>query len=68
MSRYYTDNPVADFNDWDSEQETKLERLPECSECGNKIQDEMCFEFNGELICEECLNDNHRKCTDDYLD
>jgi formylmethanofuran dehydrogenase subunit E len=65
---YRTDNPIADFNRWDAEQERALSKLPECSECGEKITDEECYEFNDELICPECLKDNHRKWTEDYME
>jgi hypothetical protein len=49
---------------YDDEQETELENLPECCECGHKIQDEYYFEFDGKCICEECINENHRKFID----
>lgn len=64
----YTDNPVADFYRWDSAQQAKLDKLPKCAECGEPIQDEECFEINGELICPECLKSNHRKWTEDYIE
>ena len=59
----WTDSPIDDFERHDAEQERKLERLPECCECGNKIQDEHCFEINDEYICKQCLNENHKKRT-----
>lgn len=64
----YTDNPIADFDRWDAEQTKWLERLPKCAECDHHIQDENCYEINGELICPECLNNNHRKRTEDYIE
>ena len=36
-------------------------------ECGEKIQDDHCFEINGEYVCERCLIDNHRKYTEDLV-
>lgn len=65
---YYTDNPIADYDRYDAEQERKLSRLPTCAECGNKIQDEECYEINGELICPECLKDNYRRWTEDFIE
>lgn len=62
---FYTDNPIADAERHFAQQEKELERLPECYECGKPIQEEHCFEINGEHICERCLNDNHRVCTED---
>ena len=63
----YTDNPIADFNAWDDEQAKQLDKLPRCAECGEPIQDEECFEIEGEVICPQCLKDNHRKWTSDYI-
>ena len=63
---YYSDDPVADFLRRDAEQARKLERLPVCVECDEPIQDDYCFEIDGELICAECLVRNHRKYTEDY--
>ena len=63
-----SDDPVADFMRHDAEQARELKRLPVCSECGEPIQSETCYEINDELICEDCLNRNHRKFTDDYME
>ncbi len=62
---YYTDEPIADFNRYDSEKEAELEKLPTCYECGEKIQDEYCYEVNEELICPDCMERNHRKWVED---
>lgn len=67
MSLYITDNPVADFDRWDEEQCRQEERLPICSECGEKIQDDFYYEFNDEVICSDCLDNNHRKWVEDYV-
>lgn len=50
-----------------AEQERELDKLPECSECGEKIQSEECYEFNDELICPDCLKNYHRKYTEDFM-
>lgn len=52
----------------DAEMEAELEKLPKCSECGNPIQDEKCFEVNDELICPGCMKENHEKWTEDYYE
>lgn len=64
----WTDDPVADYAREDARRAKALERLPRCSECDNPIQGDECWEFNGELICEECLKDNHRKWVEDLLE
>lgn len=63
----YTDDPIADFHNHCAEQEKQLEKLPRCSECDHPIQDKKCYSFNGELICEQCLEDNHEKNTEDFI-
>ena len=64
---YYTDNPLSDFARHDAEQQAQLDKLPKCSECGYPIQEEYCWEMNGEYICERCLKDNHRVSTEDVI-
>ncbi len=65
---YYSDDPVRDFMMHDAKQTQWLEQQPVCSECDEHIQDEYCYEINGELICEDCLNTNHKKRTEDYIE
>ncbi len=55
------------FRNHEREREKDLERLPVCCECDKPIQEETCFQFNGELVCEKCLRENHRVWTDDYI-
>ena len=65
---FVTDDPHKDFDRWDNEQTTALERLPVCSYCDNHIQDDFLYEINDAVICQECLNDNFRKSVDDYVE
>ena len=67
MSIYRTDDPIADFDRWDAEQSKQEEKLPECSECGTKVQEEHYYSINDEVICPECLENNHRKLVEDYV-
>ena len=55
------------WSEYSRQQEEALEKLPECCECGEPIQTEECYEINGELICPECLEENHRKRTEDLV-
>lgn len=50
----------------DARQEAELDRLPECEWCGEKIQDEYCYNINGDLVCSACL-ENCRVSTEDYM-
>ncbi len=43
-----------------------LARCPECCECGRKIEDEECYEFGGDLYCEECM-DKHKVYTENHM-
>ena len=51
----------------DAEQERRREQCPVCSECDRHIQDEHCYEINGELICSECMEENHLRSVEDYI-
>lgn len=68
MSIFRTDDPAADFSAWDAEQTAWLQKRPVCCYCGEYIQDDDCWEMNGELICTDCLEANHKKCTEDYIE
>ena len=59
-----TDDPVKDFDRHDRAQSKRLAELPECSICGNPIQDDHYYEINDENICPECLDDHFRKEVD----
>ena len=63
----FTDDPIADFLRHDAQQEQALSKLPECSECGERIQDDYLYEINDEVICEDCLNHYYRKAVEDYI-
>lgn len=63
---YIPDN-YDKFKAYEDEKEARLEELPVCSECDEPIQTEECYEFNDELICPDCLKDNHRKWVDDIV-
>lgn len=52
----------------EADKERRLDRLPRCSECGEPIQDEHCYEVNDELICPDCMESNHRKWVEDVVD
>lgn len=69
MSRYYTDDPAADFDRWDMEQARKEARLPVCEnpKCKKRIHDENYFEIGGEILCRSCMEDRYMKYTEDYI-
>lgn len=68
MSFYRTDDPVRDAENYIADKEKELEKFPKCLYCKHHIQDDYLYEINDEVICEECLNQNFRKRTDDYVE
>ena len=64
---YRTDDPVRDFENYDREQQRRLERYPICECCGEHIQDEKLYYIDGRFFCEECIEDCHRY-TEDFED
>ena len=63
-----TDDPAADFARHDAEQEAWLAKLPVCYECGHPVQDEHCYLINDEVVCQDCLENYHKKRVEDFLD
>lgn len=53
----WTDDPIADFNRYDSEQQKYLKKLPVCCGCGEPIQQDDAVCIDGDWFCDDCLND-----------
>lgn len=51
----YTDDPTADFEDFDWQQQKELERLPCCEICSDKIQDSFAFHVYGCWYHKDCF-------------
>lgn len=63
-------NCPDNYSQWEAheaEAERWLASRPVCSECNEPIQDDDCYEFNGDLICPHCLETYHRRSTDDFI-
>lgn len=63
----YSDDPVADFHHHDAKQNRQLAERPVCCECGQPIQSDFAYEYNGEPMCAECLNTYHLKSIDYFM-
>lgn len=61
------DDAYSQWERHEAKLEAELAKRPVCCECDQHIQDEVCFEFNGEYICKQCLVDNHKKYTEDCI-
>lgn len=60
---FRTDDPIADFLRHDEQCQRNARRLPRCVECGEPIQDEYAYCFDGEWTCEDCMQ-NYRQPVD----
>ena len=62
-------NIPDNYSQWeahDRSQEQALEESLHCEYCGKPIQDDYCYEINGEILCEVCLNDNFKRSVELY--
>lgn len=63
---------IPDYNDlhdeYEAEQERKLDKFPKCDCCGEPITDDYYYNIDGTYFCEDCLNSEYRKNTDDYTE
>lgn len=55
------------FERYQAEQDRAEAKLPTCYECGNKIYEEFCYEIEGEPICDDCMDNNHRKSVEYFM-
>lgn len=60
----FTDSPLDDFDRHCIEEEKFIKRLPECADCGEKIQDDKCYLINDEPICKACMEQYEVYTTD----
>lgn len=56
MSRYYSGDPLKDFDNWDEDAEIWLNKRPTCYCCAEHIQDEYGYRVDGRLYCKRCLD------------
>ena len=63
----WTNDPVADFERYDRQQSEELKKLPRCVDCDEPIQDEHYYLICDEPVCEDCLNNNYKKRTEDFI-
>lgn len=63
---YIPDN-LDILRQYQQQQDSEEARLPKCEMCDEPMRD-YCWEIDGKIICEECLNDNYRKRVDDFVE
>jgi formylmethanofuran dehydrogenase subunit E len=62
-----TDDPLRDFDRYDALMADKEAKLPHCEKCGDPINDDIYFEIDGEILCENCMCDIYARSTEDYI-
>ena len=65
---FYSDDPARDYDRYCEEQEERLSKYPECACCGKHITDDFLYYIEGDTYCEECMLDEYRRPTDDFMD
>ena len=60
--------PLAERPDWDIGIDDDDTPLPVCDFCGRRISDPYYYEVMGDVICEDCMNEEYRRDTDDYVE
>lgn len=55
------------FEQYDRRQQQMLSARPVCVMCGEHIQSEYCWQLEGGLICESCIEECRCE-TEDYCD
>jgi hypothetical protein len=63
---------IPDYNDLyaahERRQERALRKYPICDCCDERITDEYLYKICGVFVCEECLKEEYRKKTEDYME
>lgn len=67
-----TDDPASDAGDYFAERERSVAYLPICAHCDEPMDCDDLFDFNGVLVCENCvidyIHENHKHRVDEYID
>lgn len=48
--------------------EERLMRCPQCDGCHKHIQEEFYFYIEGDILCEDCMEDRYMHRTEDYYE
>ena len=66
MSYFRSGDPLEDFRRYDRQQEEALKKLPVCSKCHRRIQDDDYYDVDGEILCEDHMKQRYRRSVEDY--
>lgn len=60
---HYSDNPALDAENYFDDAQAQLQERPKCEYCGRYIDEDTCYEIDGNLICDDCILDYiHDNC------
>lgn len=51
----------------DAELEAELKMRPKCDKCREHMQDDYCYDIEGEYICEGCLKKHYRVAVENLI-
>lgn len=60
-----TDDPLADFDQYEYEKQRWLKKYPKCTSCTQHIQQPNAVCIDGKYFCDECLEDLREVIGDD---
>ena len=61
---------IDNYKAWEyaeRERERRLEMLPTCEKCRERIQDDDYYDVDGEILCEACMKRKYRRKTEDLI-
>lgn len=64
----YIPDYTEQFDAYEARLERESRRYPKCDCCEEPILGDFLYDLGKEILCENCMKDNYRKSTDDYLD
>ena len=62
---FYSDNPLADAENYAAAQDEQLEKVAKCDQCGKPIY-EKGYKIDGELLCLDCVDELYGEDVSDY--
>ena len=68
----FVDDYIPDYDElheaFEDEQEENANKFPKCDCCGESIVEEHFYNIDGTFICENCMRDEYRVKTEDYME
>ena len=62
----FLENRMVVDSEW-KWQEIDERKYPKCCECGEHIVDDVLYDINGDIYCEECMDETFKSHSDKYM-